>query len=73
MSKEDLLIALLKSNQSYAELRRREDNNAEIKEIKRIFKKFRKNFSKKEIKKIRRKFYYRKAINEYLDELEQIG
>ena len=73
MSKEDLLIALLKSNQSYAELRRREDNNAEIKEIKRIFKKFRNNFSKKEIKKIRRKFYYREAINEYLDELEQIG
>ena len=32
MSKEDLLIALLKSNQSHAELRRSEDNNAETKE-----------------------------------------
>ena len=73
MSKEDLLIALLKSNQSHAELRKSKDNNAEIKEIKRIFKKFRNNFSKEEIKKIRRKFYYREAINEYLDELEQIG
>ena len=30
MSKEDLLIALLKSNQSHVELRRGEDNNAEI-------------------------------------------
>ena len=30
-SKEDLLIALLKSNQSHTELRRSEDNNAEIK------------------------------------------
>ena len=71
MSKEDLLIALLKSNQSYAELRRREDNNAEIKEIKRIFKKFRNNFSKEEIKKIRRKFYFKESIDEYLKELEQ--
>ena len=32
MWKEDLLIALLKSNQSHAELRRNEDNNAKIKE-----------------------------------------
>ena len=31
MSKEDLLIAVLKSNQSYVELRRNEDNNAKIK------------------------------------------
>ena len=30
-SKEELLIALLKSNQSHTELRKCEDNNAEIK------------------------------------------
>ena len=34
-SKEDLLIALLKSNQSHTELRRSEDNNAEIGETKK--------------------------------------
>ena len=37
MSKEDLLIALLKSNQSHAELRKSEDNNVKIKETKKIF------------------------------------
>ena len=36
MSQEDLLIALLKSNQSHAELRRSEDNNVEIKETKKF-------------------------------------
>ena len=30
MSREDLLTALLKSNQSHAELRKSEDNNVEI-------------------------------------------
>ena len=37
MSKEDLLIALLKSNQSHGELRRSEDNNAKIKETEKKF------------------------------------
>ena len=32
MSKEDLLIAVLKSNQGHVELRRNEDNNAKIKD-----------------------------------------
>ena len=57
MSKEDLLITLLKSNQSHTELRRSEDNNTEIGETKKIFNELGNNFSKKEIKKIRRKFY----------------
>ena len=35
MSKENLLIALLKSNQSHTELLRGEDNNTEIKETKK--------------------------------------
>ena len=44
MSKEDLLIALLKSNQSRTELRRSEDNNEEIEETKKIFNELRNNF-----------------------------
>ena len=48
-SKEDLLIALLKSNKSHTELRRSEDNNEEIQETKKIFNKLRNNFSKEEI------------------------
>ena len=56
-SKEDLLIPLFKSSQSHTELRKNEDNNTEIEETKRIFNELRNNFSKEEIKKIRRKFY----------------
>ena len=71
MSREHLLIALLKLNQSHAELRRSEDNNAEIKETKKSFNELRNNFSKEEIKKIRRKFRFRESIDKYLKELEQ--
>ena len=56
MSREDLLIALLKSKQSIAGLRKSKDNNAEIEEIKKIFNELRNNFSKKEIKKIKENF-----------------
>ena len=69
MSREDLLIALLKSNQSHAELRKSEDNNAEIKETKKTFNELRNNFSKEEIKKIRIKFRFREEIDKYLTEL----
>ena len=44
MSKEDLLIALLKSNQSHTELQKSEDNNTEIGKTKKIFNKLRNNF-----------------------------
>ena len=71
MSKEELLIALLKSNQGRAEFRRSEDNNTEVGETKKIFNELRKNFSKDEIKKIRRKFRYMEEIDKYLKELEQ--
>ena len=71
MLKEDLFIALLKSNQSHAELRRSEDNNVEIGETKKLFNELRNNFSKEEIKKIRRKFHFKESIDEYLKELEQ--
>ena len=57
MSKEDLLIALLKSNKSHTELWKSEYNNVEIRETKKLFNELRNNFSKEEIKKIRRKLY----------------
>ena len=57
MSKEDLLIALLKSNKSHTELRKSQCNNEERGETKKLFNELRNNFSKEEIKKIRRKLY----------------
>ena len=71
MSREELLIALLKPKQSIAELCRSKDNNAKIKETKRIFNELRNRFLKEEIKKIRRKFRFREVISEYLKELEK--
>ena len=44
MSKEELLISLLKTEQSIAELRRSKDNNAEIEETKNIFNELRNRF-----------------------------
>ena len=70
-SKEDLLIALLKSNKSHTELRKSEDNNTEIGETKKLFNELRNNFSKEEINKIRIKFRYMEEIGEYLKKLEQ--
>ena len=70
-SKKYLLIAFLKSNQSHTDLRKCEDNNVEIGETKKLFNKFRNNFSKEEIKKIRIKFRFKESIDEYLKELEQ--
>ena len=71
MSKENLLIALLKSNQSHTELQKSEDNNTEIGETKKIFNELRNNFLKEEIKRIRRKFYVKERIDKYLKELEE--
>ena len=48
MSKEDLLIALLKSNQSYTELPNIDKSNTEIGETKKLFNNFRNNFSREE-------------------------
>ena len=71
MSREELLIALLKSKQSRAELRRSKDNSAEIEETKKIFNGLRNRFSKEKIKKIRKKLRFREGIDEYLKELEK--
>ena len=51
MSKEDLLIALLKSNQSHTELLKIDDSNTEIGETKKLFNNLRNNFLREEIKK----------------------
>ena len=51
MLRENLLIALLKSKQSHAELRKSKDSNTEIEETKKIFNELRNNLSKEEIKK----------------------
>ena len=45
MSKEDSLIALLKSNKRHTELLKDNDNNTEIGETKKLFDKLRSNFS----------------------------
>ena len=57
MSREELLIALLKSKQSHAELYKSKSNNAEIEETKKIFNELRNKFSKSKIKEIRKKLY----------------
>ena len=51
MSRKDLLIALLKSNQSHTELLKMDDSNTEIRETKKLFNNLRNNFSRKEMKK----------------------
>ena len=61
-SKEDLLIALFKSNQSHTELLRSEDNNAEIGETKKIFNELRNNFSKEEIRRLGQNFILKKVL-----------
>ena len=71
MSREELLIFLLKSKQSIAELRRSKDNTAEIEETKKNFNELRNGFSKEKRKKIRGKFHFREGIGEYLKELEK--
>ena len=57
MSKEKLLISLLKSEQSIAELRKSKSNSIWIEEIKERFNVLRNNFSKEKIKEIRKKIY----------------
>ena len=55
MSKDELLIALLKSKQSPVELFKSKSNTVEIGESKKIFNELRNRFSKSKIKEIRKK------------------
>ena len=57
MSKEGLLIALLKSNQSHEELYKSKSNNAEIEETKKFFNEIRNQLKKSVIKRIRKDLY----------------
>ena len=66
MSKEDLLIALLKSNPSHTELLKIDDSNTEIGETKKLFNNLRNNFSREEIKKHREKFHKKERAYNYL-------
>ena len=65
MSREELLIALLKSTQSIAELRWSKNNNAKIEETENFFNELRNRFSKEKIIIIRRKFRFREETDEY--------
>ena len=57
MSREGLLIALLKSKQSCTELYKSKWNNTELEETRKIFNEIRNNFSKSVMKEIRKKLY----------------
>ena len=70
MSKEELLIFLLKSEQRIAEFHKTESSNIEIEEIKKNFNVLRKNFSKEKIKEIRKKLHGREKVVRRLKELE---
>ena len=71
MSREDLLIALLKSNQNHTELLKIDDSNTEIGETKKLFNNLRNNFSREEIKKHRENFHKKERVYNYLKEIEQ--
>ena len=69
MSKEDLLIALIKSNDSHTELLKNGDNsNTEIGQTKKLFSKLKIIFSLKEIKEHRRKLYKKEWDYNYVKE-----
>ena len=59
---KELLIALLISKQSHAELIRSKDNNSEIEETKKVFNELRNRFSKEKRKKIEKKFVLEKGL-----------
>ena len=54
MSKEELLISLLKSKQSYAELYKSKSNNVKIEDTKNFFSETRSKFKKSRVKEIRK-------------------
>ena len=60
MSKEELLISLLKSEQSIAELRKSKSSSIGIEEIKKKFNVLRNDFSKEKIKEIIKNFIKKK-------------
>ena len=71
MSREDLLIALLKSNHSHTELLKINDRNTEIGETKKLFNNLTNNFSREEINILRGKFHKKEWVYNHLKEIEQ--
>ena len=71
MSKEELLIALLKSEQRRAELYKRKSNNSEIEEARKTFNEIRNKLLKLEIKEIRRNLYEKEKGLENKEEQER--
>ena len=68
MSKEELLISLLKSKQSHAELYKSKSNNAGIEDTKKNFSEIRSKFKKSRVKEIRKE---KRLENENEKEKEQ--
>ena len=64
MLKEDLLIALSKSNQGQTELLEHE-NNIKIRETKKFFNKLKNNFSQDEIKEVEEKINRKEHVYSY--------
>ena len=60
MSREELLNALLKSEQSHAKLYKNKSNNAEIEETRKLFNEIRNKLLKSNTKEIRKYLYERK-------------
>ena len=71
MSKEGLLISILKPGQSIAELPKSKSNSIGIEEIKNKFNTLRNNLSKKETEEIRHNFYRKEKADHRLKELEK--
>ena len=71
MSKEELLIALLKSEQSRADPYKSKSNNAEIEEARTFFNEIRNKLSKLHLKKIRKNLYENKKGLESENENEK--
>ena len=72
MLKEDLLIALLKSNKSNTRLLNIKGNSIEIRRTKKLFNKLKNNFSEDEINEITKKNYKKERAYNYLKHAEQI-
>ena len=69
--KKDLLIALIKSNESHVELLKDNDSNTKIGDTRKLFNKHRSNFSRKELKRHREKLRIKEPVYNFLKEKEQ--
>ena len=72
MSKEDLLIALLKSSKIHTELLNADVSNTEIGQTKKLFNELRNNFSREELKKHKKIFHKKEGVYNYLKEKDSL-